>query len=211
MKIYDIYSSILGEAGQAGYPGVLVRTAGCNLECSYCDTDYARSGGREMTVDEVVAVAVSHGLERVLVTGGEPLLAPETPELCQALMKNDRRVIIETNGSLDIRPIPEGVQRVIDLKTPGSGESKRNDWRNLDYLRPDDEIKFVLTDRNDYLWAKRVMERSRLEYQTVVILSPVREKLDPAELAGWMVEDKLNAKLGLQLHKIIWPGDRRDV
>jgi len=210
VKVYDIYQSLLGESSLAGYPAVIIRLSGCNLRCKYCDTTYAYEEGRELGVEEILDIVEAYNLRRTLVTGGEPLLQQETPRLCRELLDRGYQVIVETNGSLDIRQIPEGAIRVIDIKTPGSGESKRNDWRNIDFLTGTDEIKFVLVDRNDYLWAKGIIEKCRLEYKTKLILSPAWNLLEPAQLASWVLEDKLNLRVGLQLHKIIWSPDKRN-
>ncbi|HUT53695.1 MAG TPA: radical SAM protein [bacterium] len=211
LRVKEIYPAIMGESSWAGLPGVIVRLAGCNLRCSYCDTTYAYYGGRSMAVDRVVTSVMKHGLRRVLVTGGEPLLEPAAVDLMEALIKRRLAVELETNGSISLEPVPRAVHVVMDFKSPGSGCVDQNRWENLLYLKPTDEIKFVLTGLKDYLWAKDMIKRLDLDRRFQLILSPAFSALNPAILARWMLRDRLNARLGLQIHKYIYGAKARRV
>jgi 7-carboxy-7-deazaguanine synthase len=204
MRITEIYSGIQGETQYAGLPCTLVRTTGCDLRCTYCDTAYAFSGGREMTVDEVVAEVRRLGIPFVTLTGGEPMLQPDIVPLCERLLSEGFQVAIETSGAHAVSPLPAAVVRIVDVKTPGSGEVERNLWDCLATLGPRDAIKFVLCDEKDYVWAIEVIRSRRLVGQTEILFSPVTGKLDPRDLAAWMVRDRLPVRLNLQLHKLIW-------
>ncbi len=206
LKVVEIFSSIQGESHWAGYPCTFVRLAGCNLRCSYCDTAYAWEGGTPMGVEEVLRAVDREGQGTVEVTGGEPLCQPAAPALLEALLETGRRVLLETNGSLPLEPVPAGVHIVMDLKTPGSGMAERNRWENLERLGPGDELKVVCADRADYDWAVAELARRNLWGRVRVSLSPVWGRLDPAELARWMLADRLDARLQVQLHRILWPG-----
>lgn len=209
LKIAEVYPTIQGEALSAGRPCVIARMAGCNLNCSYCDTPQAKSGGTDMSIDVILEETEVCGINLVLVTGGEPLLQKETPALLTALLGKGKEVVLETNGSFPISLVPQGVTIVMDIKCPGSGCSQSNPMENLADLRENDEVKFVLCGRADYEWAKDIMERSDISGPRVG-LSPVRNMLEPRELALWMLEDALDARLNLQLHHVIWPeGERR--
>jgi len=205
LQVKEIFRTIQGEGRWTGHPCTLVRLAGCNLRCAWCDTAYAYEGGKKYRLDRLARRISGLGLDLVLVTGGEPLLQPETPALLQRLLEQGAEVILETNGSLDISPVPQGAQVVLDLKCPGSGEQSRNLWKNLNRLTGADEIKFVIADAGDYRWAKEQIKKRKLDRLAPVNLSPVSGRLDPAQLAQWMLRDKLRARLNLQLHKIIWP------
>jgi 7-carboxy-7-deazaguanine synthase len=211
LQISEIFASIQGESHWAGYPCVFVRLAGCNLDCAYCDTLYAKTGGEAMTLDEVVAKAASFGLKTVELTGGEPLHQPLALELVKRLADRDFRVLIETNGSYPIDRVDQRATVILDLKTPGSKMESMNHWPNLAALKPTDEVKAVVTDRADYLWVVEVIERHSLVGATRITLSPALGQVEPAELAQWMVEDKLDARMQLQLHKLIWPDQDRGV
>ncbi len=211
LQVSEIFSSIQGESHWAGYPCTFVRLAGCNLDCAYCDTRYARQGGTPMPLEEVLRAVAREGLGTVEVTGGEPLVQPGTPALLEALLEEGRRVLLETNGSLPLDPVPPGVHVIMDLKTPGSGMADRNRWENLSALRPTDEVKIVCRDRADYAWAVEVIRTRGLAGRVKVSLSPVWGRLDPALLAGWMLDDRLDVRLQVQLHRILWPGRDRGV
>jgi 7-carboxy-7-deazaguanine synthase len=204
MRITEIYASIQGETQYAGLPCTLVRTTGCDLRCGYCDTTYAFSGGHEMTVDEVVSEVRRLGIPFVTVTGGEPLLQPDIVSLCERLLSDDFRVAIETSGAHPIAHLPERVARIVDIKTPGSGESRRNHWECLATLTPKDAVKFVLCDEADYQWACQVVRERGLVGRTELLFSPAVGRLDPRDLAAWIVRDRLPVRLNLQLHKFIW-------
>jgi 7-carboxy-7-deazaguanine synthase len=211
MKLYEIYTSIQGETQHAGRPCTLVRFAACDLRCSYCDTEYAFVGGQEVTRATIVADVVARGAKLVLLTGGEPLLQPELPELARELLEGGFEVIVETGGHRDVSQLPEGVCIILDVKTPGSGESHRNLWGNLRHLDRADAVKLVLCSEEDYVWAKQVIAEHRLAERTTVLLSPSFGQLEPRTLIEWMLRDRLPARLNLQLHKYVWPPDARGV
>jgi 7-carboxy-7-deazaguanine synthase len=211
MRVTEIYCSIQGETAHAGRPCTLVRTTGCDLRCGYCDTAYAFYGGTERTLDEVVGEVERLGPRLVLLTGGEPLLQRETSALASALLARGFEVMIETSGAHDVAVLAEGVIKIVDVKTPGSGESASMLWANLERLRPVDAAKFVLTSQADYAWSRGVIREWRLEERTQVLLSPAHGLLDPRELVAWMLRDRLRARLNLQIHKYIWGADARGV
>jgi 7-carboxy-7-deazaguanine synthase len=204
VRVTEVFCSLQGEGNTAGRPTVFVRLTGCPLRCVYCDTAYAFHGGESRSVDGVVEEVANHGVEHVCVTGGEPLAQKGCLALMQRLCDAGHAVSIETSGALDIRPVDPRVVRVLDLKTPGSGECERNRWDNLEDLRPTDQVKFVLCDRTDYEWAREVVARHALERTCEVLFSPVWESLSPRELADWVVADRLPVRMQVQLHKILW-------
>ncbi len=206
MRITEIFHSIQGESTHAGRACVFVRLTGCNLRCRWCDSEYTFTGGEKMALDEVVAKVVSYGTKLVEITGGEPLAQGEAFELIRRLCDDGYEVLIETSGSIDITPVDERAKLIIDVKAPGSGESGKNRWENFDHLRPHDEIKFVLADRNDYDWARRVIAERRLDRWTI-LFSPVWGELELKPLAEWMLADRVPARLQTQLHKHIWGVD----
>lgn len=211
LKVCEIFISIQGEGHFAGYPCAFVRLSGCNLECAWCDTRYAFGEGEEIEIEEVARKALSLGAPTVEVTGGEPLAQEGTAELLRLLAKGGRvKVLLETNGSLPIDAVAPEVHIVMDVKTPSSGMAGRNLWENIPRLKPSDEIKMVIASRGDYQWAKEVI-RERIAGRCLVTLSPAAGNIDPSNLAGWMVEDRLNARFQLQLHKILWPQALRGV
>jgi 7-carboxy-7-deazaguanine synthase len=204
LKVREIYKAILGESSWAGHPCVIVRLTGCNLRCSYCDTTYAYTGGRKRKTEDIIRSVKRHKIERVLVTGGEPLIQPAAPRLLSALARAGFKPVLETNGSMDIAGVINKAHIVMDLKTPGSGFSDQNRLENLGLLKPTDEVKFVLTDEKDYLWARRMIADRGLPSRFNVILSPAHDMLAPELLAKWILRDRLNARLGLQIHKYIF-------
>jgi 7-carboxy-7-deazaguanine synthase len=204
MRITEIYISVQGETRFSGLPCTLVRTTGCDLRCSYCDTAYAFYGGREMSLDDITAEIDRLGAPLVLLTGGEPMLQREIVALAERLLLGGRQVMIETSGAHPVDALPAEVVRIVDVKTPGSGESHRVRWDVLEGLRPRDAIKFVLADEADYRWAADAIQARGLASKAEVLLSPVHGRLDPRELVAWMLRDKLPARLNLQLHKYIW-------
>ncbi len=210
LEISEIFHSIQGESIRAGRPCVFVRLAGCNLDCSYCDTAYARERGEPSTREAVVARVEAYRCRLVEITGGEPLLQEETPALVSSLLDRGREVLVETNGTLDISVLDPRAVRIMDLKCPSSGESGKTRWENLARLTPRDEVKFVVAGREDYLWAKGVV-REKLPAGPAVLFSPAAGLLDPADLAAWIIADGLEARLQLQLQKIIWPDRDRGV
>jgi 7-carboxy-7-deazaguanine synthase len=211
MKVNEIFFSIQGESSYAGAPCAFVRLTGCNLRCSYCDTTHAYDEGDERTLDQIIEALAGYPTKLVEVTGGEPLLQSETPALVTALTKKGYSVLIETNGSVPIEGIDLQATLIMDIKCPGSGMSGRVLWENIDLLRPHDEVKFVLTDRTDYEWAAEVIKKHDLTGKHKVQLSPAFGVLEPKKLAEWILDDGLDARLQLQLHKYIWPGVERGV
>jgi len=211
MRITEIYASIQGETQYAGLPCTLVRTTGCDLRCTYCDSAFAFQGGNEMTLPEILAAVRALGAPLVLLTGGEPMLQREIGVLADLLLQAGYRVMIETSGSHAVDSLPEAVVRIIDVKTPASGESGRMRWEVLDALRVQDAVKFVVRDEADYRWAADVIRSRGLAGRTEVLLSPVHGVLDPQQLVGWMLRDRLPARLNLQLHKYVWSPDARGV
>ncbi|MBI5017795.1 MAG: radical SAM protein [Deltaproteobacteria bacterium] len=211
LRVCEIFASIQGESHWAGYPCTFVRLAGCNLDCAYCDTRYAREGGEEMETAAVLDTVRGKGLATVEVTGGEPLLQAGTPDLLWRLAGAGFRVLLETNGSLPVEEVPPQVHIVLDLKTPGSGMGGWNRWENLRALKSSDEVKVVVRSRDDYVWARRVLRDWGVLGRLRVSLSPVWGELDAQELAEWLLEDRLDVRLQVQLHRILWPGTERGV
>jgi 7-carboxy-7-deazaguanine synthase len=211
LKIHEIFYSLQGESTFAGRPCVLVRLTGCQMRCSWCDTEYAFYEGGWMSLDEVVERVASFGCPLVEVTGGEPLLQPAVHPLMTRLCDEGYEVLIETGGGLDISPVDSRVRRIVDVKCPASGEAGNNRWQNLDDLRPTDELKFVVADRGDYDWAKAVIADRGLAGRCPIHLSPVWESMPPAELAAWILADRLPVRLTLQQHKILWGKETRGV
>lgn len=211
MKINEIFVSIQGESTYAGRPCIFIRTAGCNLRCSYCDTEYAFYDGKEMSSDEIFNIVKKSGLELVEITGGEPLLQKELPELLDRLLEGNYEVLIETSGSMDIDKIDSRAVRIMDIKCPSSGEVSKNNMSNLNKLKPSDEVKFVVGNTEDYNWANEIIEKYNLDKKVTVLFSPVFEKLAPVKLAEWILKDKKNVRMQIQLHKIIWGADATGV
>jgi 7-carboxy-7-deazaguanine synthase len=210
LQVAEIFTSIQGESTHAGRPCTFVRLVGCNLDCRWCDTRWAREGGETLTVDDVLARVREAGCDLVEVTGGEPMLQEGAVPLMEALVDDDFTVLLETNGSVDLAGVPEEVIRVMDVKCPSSGMSDRNRMTNLDLLGGHDEVKFVIADRVDYAWARDLLRRDRrFEHVRAVHLTPVFGKLDPGEIVKWIFEDRLSVRLGFQLHKLLWGPDTR--
>lgn len=211
LRVIEVYASVQGESTHAGRPCTFVRLAGCNLRCTWCDSEFTFTGGEHRSIDEVVAEVVSLGLGLVEVTGGEPLAQRQAIPLIARLQAEGLEVLVETSGSVDISTVPQGTRIIMDLKPPDSGEAESNLWSNLDHLRPGDEIKFVLASRRDYDWSRDVVREHALIGRFAVLFSPVHGALDPADISDWLVEDRLDVRLQLQLHKVIWPPDARGV
>jgi 7-carboxy-7-deazaguanine synthase len=206
MRITEIFHSIQGESSHAGRPCVFVRLTGCNLRCTWCDSEYTFNGGERMSLEDVVDRVKSYGCKLVEITGGEPLAQAEVFPLIERLCNDAFEVLIETSGSLDITPVDRRAKIILDVKCPGSGEVEKNRWSNLDELQPHDEVKFVIADRADYEFAKNVIEQRQLDRWTV-LLSPVWGRMDMKALAEWMLADRVPARLQTQLHKHIWGAD----
>ena len=204
LRITEIFASVQGESSRVGLPTVFVRLTGCPLRCTWCDTAYAFTGGSSRALDDILAEVARHGLRHVCVTGGEPLAQKGCLALLSALCDAGHDVSLETSGALDIADVDARVARIMDLKAPGSGEVDKNRYENIALLRANDEVKIVLADAADYDWASAQIATHALDRRCSVLLSPVAGELDPAELAEWVVRDRLPVRFQLQLHKILW-------
>ena len=212
LTVNEIFHSIQGESTHAGEPCVFVRLTACDLRCSWCDTPYAFHDGRRMSIDEVLETVDQYGCPLVEVTGGEPLLQPDVYPLMRRLVAEGKRVLLETGGHRSIEQVPPGVERIMDVKCPGSGESAKNDWSNLGRLTATDQVKFVLKDRADYDFARDVVSREGLADRVAAVLfSPVHGVLEARDLAEWILADRLPVRLQLQAHKFIWSPETRGV
>jgi 7-carboxy-7-deazaguanine synthase len=213
LKVNEIFYSIQGESTYAGKPCVFIRLTGCNLRCSYCDTKYAYYDGEKLDIHEIINKVALYGCPLVEVTGGEPLLQEETPYLISQLLGTGYKVLIETNGSQDISRVDGRSVRIVDIKCPSSGEKDRNDLANLNRLRDEDELKFVIGSREDYNYAKDILSLigHGSSSKITVHFSPSFGRMEPKELVGWILNDRLNVRLHLQLHKYIWPPGQRGV
>jgi 7-carboxy-7-deazaguanine synthase len=212
LTINEIFHSIQGESTYAGVPCVFVRLTACDLRCSWCDTPYAFHEGKKMPLEDVLDEVERFGCDVVEVTGGEPLLQQDVYPLMQALLDRGKTVLIETGGHRSIADIPKGVVKVMDVKCPGSGESARMDWGNLDRLTSHDEVKFVIKDRADYEYARDIVSRHGLQGKVAAVhFSPVHGVLDPKTLSEWVLADRLPVRVQLQVHKYIWSPDTRGV
>jgi 7-carboxy-7-deazaguanine synthase len=208
LRISEIFLSLQGESLSQGLPTVFVRLTGCPLRCNYCDTEYAFAGGEWWGLAEIVGQVVSYGVAHVTVTGGEPLAQSNCLPLLAQLCDAGLRVSLETSGALDISEVDPRVSRVMDLKTPGSGEEGRNRYANLGQLTERDQIKFVIADRADYLWARELIREEALSQRCPLLMLPVHQSLAPGPLADWILEDRLAVRLQIQLHKHLW-GDEK--
>jgi 7-carboxy-7-deazaguanine synthase len=204
LRISEIFLSLQGESRSVGWPTVFVRLTGCPLRCGYCDTTYAFQGGEWMSLDAILEQVQSFAARFVCVTGGEPLAQKPCTDLLKRLCDSGYQVSLETSGALDVAGVDPRVTKVMDLKTPGSGEVARNRWENIAALTPNDQVKFVLCDRADYEWARGVVHEQRLTERCEVLFSPVAGGLEPRELADWILADRLPVRFQLQLHKVLW-------
>ncbi|HVT62042.1 MAG TPA: 7-carboxy-7-deazaguanine synthase QueE [Legionellaceae bacterium] len=207
VRITELFYSIQGESNTSGHPTVFVRLTGCPLRCHYCDTAYAFQGGKTHTIEEILAQIAPYKTTYVCVTGGEPLAQLNCIPLLKQLCDANYKVSLETSGARDISNVDPRVMIVMDLKTPGSGEVHRNLWSNIPLLKAQDQIKFVLCHREDYLWACEILQQHQLTDKIQILFSPSWEQLHPTELAAWILEDQLSVKFQIQLHKILWPSD----
>jgi 7-carboxy-7-deazaguanine synthase len=210
MRVTEIFHSIQGEGTRAGRPCTFVRFTGCDLRCGYCDTAYAFDGGREMTREEIRAAIATHPTRFVLLTGGEPLLQKELPALVHELIDDGYEVAIETHGQRPLDALPPAAIRIVDVKTPGSGEVAK-DLGYLDRLMPHDEVKFVVCSEEDFRWSERIVRERRLAERVQVLFSPAWGMVEPKDLARWLLESGLDARLSLQIHKVVWGPDVRGV
>ncbi|MGR3292392.1 MAG: radical SAM protein [Candidatus Scalindua sp.] len=211
VRINEIFLSIQGESSYAGIPCIFVRLTGCNLRCLYCDTTYAYNEGLAMSLGEILNRVKEYECINVCITGGEPLLHENINKLINLLKKNHFNVYIETNGSLNIDVLPKGIVRIVDIKCPGSGMEQEVDWQNIKRLKNKDEVKFIISSKRDYEWAKRVTIKYKIIDKATVLFGLAHRTLKPKTLAGWILKDGLDVRLQLQLHKIIWPDKARGV
>ncbi|THB67834.1 MAG: radical SAM protein [Gammaproteobacteria bacterium] len=209
LQITEIFRSIQGEGVLSGTPTTFIRLTGCNLHCSYCDTDYARKNGKSMTFQQIFETIEKYGGKYLTITGGEPLLQNKVDELITGLCDKNYMVSVETNGCENISIIDKRAMTVMDIKTPDSGESGNNRYSNFQYLKPKDQIKIVICSQTDYLWAKELINNHSLDKTCNIILSPYEEKVSPQELAQWLIDDKVDLKMQIQLHKYLWGAERR--
>lgn len=210
MLISEIFFSIQGESTYAGLPCVFIRLSGCNLACNWCDTPYARTNGnaKEMSVDAVIQEARQYRCQLVEITGGEPLIQPETAMLAKRLLDSGLRVLIETNGTSSLAGLDAGIVKIVDVKCPSSGHAGSFIMENMGFITPEDELKFVIADQRDYEFAKEFLEEFVRGQTANVLFAPVQPALSPKELAEWILGDRLCARLQLQLHKYIWNDER---
>ena len=211
LTVNEIFHSIQGESTQAGNPCVFVRLTACDLRCTWCDTPYAFHEGKKMSINEVVEAVDGYGCPLVEITGGEPLLQDEVYPLMERLLDGGKTVMLETGGHRPIDRVPAAVIKIVDVKCPGSGESDKNEWRNLDRLAPHDEVKFVIADRGDYEFARDVVSRRLASRGGAILFSPVHGTLDAKALSEWVLEDRLAVRVQLQIHKFIWHPSTRGV
>ena len=204
LKIYEIFHSLQGETSRIGLPTVFVRLTGCPMRCTYCDTEYAFSGGNNMQIADILQKVAEFGTKYVTVTGGEPLAQKECYGLLNALCDLGYSVSLETGGAMDIAPVDVRVSIILDIKTPASNEEKNMLWSNLAHIKPKDEIKFVLCNRADYDWAKAKLSELKLPEKCPVLFSPSFHDLKADELASWVLVDKLQVRMQIQLHKVLW-------
>lgn len=204
LRITEIFSSIQGESSSVGMPTVFVRLTGCPLRCQYCDTTYAFSGGDWMQLDDILTNVASFNLKHVTVTGGEPLAQKTCLSLLTKLCDQDYSVSLETSGALDVSEVDPRVVKVMDIKTPASEEAKKNNWDNIYYLREQDQVKFVICNQSDYVWAKNIVTEYQLQDRCEVLFSTSYDELEPKQLAEWIVQDQLEVRFQLQLHKALW-------
>jgi 7-carboxy-7-deazaguanine synthase len=204
LRITEIFHSIQGEADAVGWPTVFVRLTGCPLRCTYCDTTYSFHGGQWHLIDDIVEQVRGFGARHVCVTGGEPLAQKRCLILLERLCDAGFTVSLETSGALDVSGVDPRVRKVVDLKTPASGEMARNLWSNLDHLLPHDQVKFVICDRNDYEWSVARLREHAIDARCQVLFSPGADQLHPRDLAEWILADRLPVRLQVQLHKVLW-------
>jgi len=206
LRVNEIFYSIQGESTFAGFPCIFIRLTGCNLRCTYCDTKYAYEEGDDIPLDRILATVKGFDCNLIEVTGGEPLIQDETPDLIAALIKKGYTVLLETNGSQDISTIDTRCARIVDIKCPSSGMDNKNYLKNLDYITPNDQLKFVIAHRRDYLYAKKVLDKPSIKRRKKLLInfSPVFNEIDLKDLAKWILADNLPVRLQIQLHKYIW-------
>lgn len=211
LKINEIYFSVQGESSYSGLPCIFIRLTYCNLRCTYCDSEYSFYDGEKMKIDEILKEIKKYSCNLVEVTGGEPLLQKNCINLLNELIKNNYDVLLETSGSLSISDVPNKVINIIDFKCPSSKMDSKNMWDNINYLKKNDEIKFVIGDRIDYEWTKQKIEEFKLNQICDILISPVYGEIEPKEIVKWILEDNLKVRFQIQMHKEIWSADKKGV
>ena len=211
LKINEIYFSVQGESSFSGLPCIFIRLTYCNLRCTYCDSEYSFYDGKKMKIDEILKEIKKYSCNLVEVTGGEPLLQKNCINLLNELIKNKYDVLLETSGSLSISDVPNKVINIIDFKCPSSKMDSKNMWDNINYLKKNDEIKFVIGDRIDYEWTKQKIEEFKLNKICDILISPVYGEIEPKEIVKWILEDNLKVRFQIQMHKEIWSADKKGV
>lgn len=204
LKIFEIFYSLQGESSRIGLPTIFIRLSGCPMRCHYCDTAYAFQGGSMMEVNDIMDTIKKYNTRYVTVTGGEPLAQKEVLNLLKGLADQNYEVSLETGGGLSIQEVDPRVKIILDIKTPESGEEKKNHWENLNLIHAKDEIKFVLCSREDYDWAKKILDQYRLTEKCHVLFSPVYQTLSATDLGNWILQDQLSVRMQIQLHKLLW-------
>lgn len=204
LRITEIFYSLQGESRSVGMPTVFIRLTGCPLRCHYCDTAYAFKGGEWMNIDDILTTVGDFGAHYVTVTGGEPLAQKDCHSLLIALADQGYSVSLETSGAIDITPVDQRIVTVMDIKTPDSGEVEKNLWSNIEKLKPEDQVKFVICSPEDYRWSKQILLEYQLEQRCEVLFSPVFGKIEAADLAQWILNDRLPVRFQIQLHKYLW-------
>ena len=204
LKIFEIFYSLQGESSRVGLPTIFIRLSGCPMRCHYCDTAYAFQGGVMMEIDDIMETIKKYNTHYVTVTGGEPLAQKEVLSLLKVLADQNYDVSLETGGGISIKEVDPRIKIILDIKTPESGEEKKNHWENLNLIHAKDEIKFVLCSREDYDWAKKILDQYKLTERCHVLFSPVYQKLNATDLGNWILEDQLPVRLQIQLHKLLW-------
>ena len=210
LKINEIFYSIQGESSYAGLPCIFIRLTYCNLRCSYCDTDYAFYNGTDMKISEIISDINKYPAKLIMITGGEPLLQENCIHLMQELLNKSYSVMLETSGSLKLKDVPKSVIKIVDFKCPTSNMMNKNDWTIITDIQKEDEIKFVIANKEDYDWSKKMIKKYNLNKVCPILFSPVYNKIDMSTLADWILKDGLNVKLQMQLHKHIW-GEKKGV
>ena len=211
LKINEIYYSIQGESSYTGLPCIFIRLTYCNLRCSYCDSEYTFYEGRDMTVNEILNDIKKYDCNLVEVTGGEPLVQKGCIDLLKELVNLNYKILLETSGSLTIKNVPKEVTNIIDFKCPSSKMEKKNLWDNIDYIKPSDEVKFIIENREDYEWSKNIIKKFNLTEKCNILLSPSYRKIEPKKITKWILSDNLNVRFQIQLHKEIWDDKERGV
>ena len=211
LKVNEIYYSIQGESSFSGIPCIFVRLTYCNLRCSYCDTEYAFYEGKKLEINQIIEKVNSFKCNLVEITGGEPLLQNDCIKLIEELEKNNKRVLIETGGSLTIKNISKKTHIILDLKCPSSKMEHKNLWDNLNYIKKTDEVKFVIGNKSDYNWSKKIINKYNLENKCLILMSPVFGEIDNKKIIDWILKDNLNVRFQIQLHKKIWDKDKKGV